>query len=357
MNTPPLPPSGGTSGATPPDREKIREAAKGFEGLFLAQLLKIMKNSIPGSKDNTLLKSDVMSEFADMEFARVLAERRGIGLSDMLYRSLAKTADDSSEAGKETSPLPLGHTLKAMLPLENTPVPLHQAMMPLERSKTSAKRTLISLESVKNSMKRLSLPMRGASGSLKPPRLPDPIAADLKPEALLPDEGSDSHPQSHGSQMDAAISQNAPEPPDLSTLAPQAAATGIDPLIERVALRHGLHPGLLRAVIDCESSGNPLAVSPRGAKGLMQLADSTAQMLGVRDVWDPEENVEGGARYLKSLLDRFDHKLDWALAAYNAGPTAVVRHQGVPPFDETERYVRKVLDLFGGPGKALHHGS
>ena len=89
----------------------------------------------------------------------------------------------------------------------------------------------------------------------------------------------------------------------------------------------------------------------------MQLADSTAQMLGVRDVWDPEENVEGGARYLKSLLDRFDHKLDWALAAYNAGPTAVEKHQGVPPFGETERYVRKVLDRFGGPGKVLHHGS
>jgi soluble lytic murein transglycosylase-like protein len=236
----------------------VRKAARDFEGLLLAQLFKVMKNSIRSSQDETLLRSDVLSEFADLELGRVLAERRPIGLSEVVYRSLgnARTLTPPREHS-QAAPMPL-------LPAARAPVPLKQPL------------------------------------------------------------------------------------PSISPL---------EPIVARAAERHGLDPRLLHAVIACESAGNPQAQSPRGAKGLMQLVDSTAQMLGVRDVYDPEENVEGGARYLKSLLNRFHQKLEWALAAYNAGPSAVERHQGVPPYAETKRYVKKVLELVQGPGAGERRGS
>jgi Rod binding domain-containing protein len=115
-------------------------------------------------------------------------------------------------------------------------------------------------------------------------------------------------------------------------------------LIERAAAEHKLDSALIASVIQVESSGNPNAVSPAGAKGLMQLMDSTAADLGVSDSLDPAENIEGGSRYLAGLLKRFgDLKL--ALAAYNAGPGAVEKHGGVPPYRETRDYVDKVTRL------------
>lgn len=113
--------------------------------------------------------------------------------------------------------------------------------------------------------------------------------------------------------------------------------------IERAAKRHKLDPALVHSVIQAESSGDPRAVSRAGAKGLMQLIDSTAQALGVEDSFDPRQNIEAGTKYLKHLLDRFgDPKL--AIAAYNAGPANVDRYGGIPPFPETENYVQRVMD-------------
>ncbi len=115
-----------------------------------------------------------------------------------------------------------------------------------------------------------------------------------------------------------------------------------DGLIEASAARHGLDPALLKALIHAESGFNPNAVSSAGAKGLTQLMPSTAAGLGVSDPFDPEQSIEGGARYLKAQLDRFgDESL--ALAAYNAGPGAVARYGGIPPFRETQNYVSRVL--------------
>lgn len=115
-------------------------------------------------------------------------------------------------------------------------------------------------------------------------------------------------------------------------------------LVARSAAQQGLDPALVRAVVQAESGFNSGAVSPAGAKGLMQLMDGTARALGVRDAFDPVENVAGGTRYLRQLLTQFgDERL--ALAAYNAGPAAVQRYGGVPPFDETQRYVATVLAL------------
>lgn len=115
-------------------------------------------------------------------------------------------------------------------------------------------------------------------------------------------------------------------------------------MIESAAQETELDSALISSVIRVESGGNPNAVSPTGAKGLMQLMDSTAQDLEVGDAFDPRENIRAGSRYLRKMLDRFGD-VDLALAAYNAGPGNVEKHGGLPPFKETREYVQRVTDL------------
>lgn len=113
-------------------------------------------------------------------------------------------------------------------------------------------------------------------------------------------------------------------------------------IIKRYSDFYRLEQALVRAVIKVESNFNPNAVSRKGALGMMQLMPKTARMLKVRDTLDPEENIRGGIRYLRMMLDQFKGDLDLALAAYNAGPTAVRSYGGIPPYSETIRYVDKV---------------
>jgi multidrug resistance efflux pump len=128
---------------------------------------------------------------------------------------------------------------------------------------------------------------------------------------------------------------------------------GVNPtlasLIEEAAARHRLPERLVLAVIKVESGFNPRAVSPKGARGLMQLMPGTAMILGVRDSFDPVANIEGGVRHLRGLMDRFGNNLPAALAAYNAGEGAVKEHGGIPPYPETREYVARILRLFGRP--------
>jgi soluble lytic murein transglycosylase-like protein len=119
-------------------------------------------------------------------------------------------------------------------------------------------------------------------------------------------------------------------------------------LIERYAGEHDVDPRLVQAVMQAESGYNVKALSTKGAIGLMQLMPQTARELAVGDPWDPEQNVRGGVAYLKRMLDLFSQELDFALAAYNAGPNAVLQYAGVPPYAETRHYVRKVRCLYDG---------
>ncbi len=114
-------------------------------------------------------------------------------------------------------------------------------------------------------------------------------------------------------------------------------------IIIQVAGRYEVDPHLIRAIILAESGYNPKAKSKKGARGLMQLMPSTAKSLGVEDIYDPAENIDGGVRYFRSLLDRFDGDVQLALAAYNAGSRHVRNYAGVPPFKATQRYIKKVL--------------
>ena len=124
----------------------------------------------------------------------------------------------------------------------------------------------------------------------------------------------------------------------------------LERLVREVAERHSLDPALLKAVIGVESGGNPRAISRKGALGLMQLVPATAERFGVGNVFDPAQNLEGGASYLRLLLDRFNGDLTKSLAAYNAGEGAVERFGGVPNYPETRAYVQKVTNSYFQPG-------
>jgi soluble lytic murein transglycosylase-like protein len=124
-------------------------------------------------------------------------------------------------------------------------------------------------------------------------------------------------------------------------------------LIRAAATRHGLAPELVEAVVRAESNFNARAVSPKGARGLMQLMPTTAAQLGVRDVFDVRQNIEGGVRHLRYLVDRYKGNLTLALAAYNAGVDAVARHGGVPPYAETQAYVARILRLLQSTGPSV----
>ncbi len=114
-----------------------------------------------------------------------------------------------------------------------------------------------------------------------------------------------------------------------------------DETIRKLGAEHNLEPALIKAVVMAESAFNPAAHSRAGARGLMQLLPQTARLVGVQDIWDPEQNLEGGARFLKQMLMRFGRRR-LAVAAYNSGPRAVARYGGIPPFAETRVYVRRV---------------
>ena len=120
----------------------------------------------------------------------------------------------------------------------------------------------------------------------------------------------------------------------------------IDSLIEEYSAKNGLDADFVKAVVRQESGFNPKATSKCGAMGLMQLMPATAKGLGVTNAYDAEQNIYGGTKYLKGLLDRFDNNKELALAAYNAGPNAVKKYKGIPPYAETQNYVKSIMKSY-----------
>jgi hypothetical protein len=151
-------------------------------------------------------------------------------------------------------------------------------------------------------------------------------------------------------QPDSEIMKIAREAADVQeTSAEITEIVEIEAHIREVAVRYEIQPILVAAIIEAESEFNPRAVSRKGARGLMQLMPKTASSLRVTDTFDPYENIEGGVRHLRSLMDRYRGNLPLVLAAYNAGEQAVTVYRGVPPYRETRRYVSRILRRIGRP--------
>jgi len=134
-----------------------------------------------------------------------------------------------------------------------------------------------------------------------------------------------------------------PAPPAKSGPVKSGSAPALHQIVNSASAVYHLDPDLVNSVIHAESGFNVRAVSPKGARGLMQLMPATASQLGVNDAFDPQTNVEGGSRYLRELLERYNFDLVKALAAYNAGPQRVEQYRGVPPFRETRAYVARIV--------------
>ncbi len=233
---------------------KLWEAAKGFESMFMNQMMKSMRKSIHESevtKASTGRK--IFTEMLDSEYSKMTASKSPNSIAGLIYRQLlmTRTQDLMNPESADSKPLNIPFSSRENLSLDGN--------------------TSSSLGNWKLSEEQLA------------------------------------------------------------------------PIINKAAKKYDIPANLIKSVIKKESDNHPHAVSKVGAKGLMQLMDSTAKDLGVNDVFNPEENVLAGSRYLKNLLNKYNGDETLALAAYNAGPGRVDEYQGVPPFKETQNYVKNVL--------------
>ncbi len=311
------------SSLSPEEKAAYWKTAQGFESIFLYMLLKEMRKTVPTS--TPLLGGGILNTFADLQLAQQLGKAGQFGIAPLAYEYFAGEPYD--------------------------PATITQALQQIQQA--SVKQSAPRLQSAASSSMKLSnatdTPESGKPDSV-PPAEPEPIAG-RPPRQSVDDRSSSVSPNSSrpSSPLDAALFAKLHAPDGISPIAQevlryhQQVAPYLS-IIQRAAQRWRFDPALLKAIIIAESGGNPRAISPAGAKGLMQLMDETAQFLGVQDPFDPEENIFGGTQYLAQLRDRYDN-LKLALAAYNAGPTAVDRYRGIPPYPETQRYLQRVSHI------------
>ncbi|MBA4371835.1 MAG: lytic transglycosylase [Thermodesulfovibrio sp.] len=151
-----------------------------------------------------------------------------------------------------------------------------------------------------------------------------------------------------GKKTELVLRENRPEEKQSLSLKQPIARADYSHYVQKAATKYDIDSALINAVIKTESNGNHKAISRKGAIGLMQLMPTTASDMNVRNPYNPEENIEGGTRYLRAMLEKFNGDLTLALAAYNAGPGTVEKYRSVPPISETRDYVKKVYSLYKG---------
>jgi soluble lytic murein transglycosylase-like protein len=304
----------------PEARARLLRAAQDFEALFLGYMMKSMRAASPTGGESEGFGGEMMMSLADMQFAQHLSRSHPLGVAEMVYRELTgepmpKAEHGSAAAGppRESSAAVAAST-RADVPAAGAASPPREARPPVASPRGSSPREPETQRGVTNDARQAEGAVRQVEGSM---------------------------PEAASSPRQPAVSLRRP-----ASVARHAVADRVStyvPYINQASEAHAVDANLIKAVIAAESSGRPDAVSPRNARGLMQLIDSTARAMGVRNVWDPRENILGGTRYLRELLDRFAGDVRKAVAGYNAGPGAVARHGGIPPYPETQKYVEDVL--------------
>lgn len=276
------------------ERLRLRKATKELESYFVLHMLKAMRETIP--KSDLLgggLGQDVYTSLFDEKLSDLMSGGPA-SLAEALYRSLEKNLTAESLAVVKGDDRLTASVLEGIGPPAG----------------------------------------RAESGNAAGPR----AAVQAEPAGPAP-----------APESAVAPSKTVPDRKSIPAAAPRPKITSdrvletYGPTIEEASRKYAVDSTLIYSVIMTESGGNPKAVSPKGAKGLMQLMDATAEQMGVADSLNPHQNIDGGAKYLRQLLNKYDGDLKRTLAAYNAGPGAVDKHRGVPPYAETRRYVDKVM--------------
>jgi Rod binding domain-containing protein len=267
---------------------KLQRAVREFEALMLSTMLKSMRSGIPKSDMfGDSYGGDMLEGMFDIELARQMSRNSSLGMGEMLYKEIT-----GEEMPRKVPPAGTGVTPRTGLPA----IPAAPSAAPAAQK---AART--SHEDTSKSAPVLPFPASPGEAPGPVPAVPDTVRRRV------------------------------------DTLAP---------IVREAAEQNGVSVNLLKAVIAAESAGRIDARSSKNAKGVMQLIDTTAAMMGVQNVWDPRDNIHGGARYLGQMMNRFGGDIQRAVASYNAGPGAVEKHGGVPPYRETQAYVGKVMDYF-----------
>lgn len=308
-----------TSKATKTEQEikllKLKKACQDFESIFIYYMLKSMRTS--DSKSNLFgegLGSDIFMQMFDQGLADKMAASGQLNIAgNMFSKYAAMVGGENISTPQSTKP---AGGLNSVNHKEYTIAP--------QSNLTPAKPTSIETK----------------------PVVPNPQSAIPETDNLLPPVAIIEPKADATAVADKSLAISPATSKKVARY--KAVVEKYHDIITTAATANNVDPNLVKAVIMQESGGNPNAISSKGAKGLMQIMDGTAKMLGVTDPYDIKQNIEGGVKYLAGLINKFEGNIQKALAAYNAGPAAVQKYGGIPPYDETADFVNSVMSHFNG---------
>jgi Rod binding domain-containing protein len=307
-----------TTKASKDEREikllKLKKACQDFESIFVYYMLKSMRSS--DSKSNLFgegLGSDIFQQMFDQGLAEKMSASGQLNIASSMYNKYAAF-------------------LGAQDPPKSQPTQPTDNLSPIISKSTIGPQ--ISSPIIQPAVQTKSEPVSGAINAV-----PD-IKVDPLPVSI-------SEPKA---DVTTVVEKTTTKAANLSKKAARQKAVidNYHDIIADAATANNVDPNLVKALILQESGGNPNAISSKGAKGLMQIMDGTAKMLGVTNPFDIKQNIEGGVKYLGDLIKKFEGDIKNALAAYNAGPAAVQKYGGIPPYDETTDFVDSVMKNFNG---------